>query len=63
MKDKNGCIIKKGYNESDYDFDINGCGSAHTITCHDVVQPDGTVKRHYDINVPTLKLGNEDDKV
>ncbi len=58
--DKNGCI------RSDWDFDTwntNNIADAHTLTSRDVTQPDGTIKRYYDIKVPTLKLGDEDDKV
>ncbi len=55
--DKNGCIKK------DWDHNTFNISGAHTITSRDVTQPDGTIKRYYDIKVPTLKLGDEDDKI
>lgn len=49
--DKNGCI--KGY---PHDIGITSAAT-HTITAHDEVQPNGTIKRTYTASAPTLKLG------
>ncbi len=53
--DKNGCLIGIGY-----PYDITT--GSHTITSRDVIQKNGTIKRYYDVKVPTLKL-NQVDKL